>query len=183
MFAQQPTSALNITTATTTTNAPPAAPAGQMGQTGTQPSLFSGFGQQQGQPTQSLFGNLQTQQQQQQQQQQSLLQQQLTQPSVNQGGGAPGLFGSSTWRPGASTTPTQQLGAQSGQPLFTKSMKFNDLPDNVKKTFEDIEYVRCYCHNGAAIQLFLEHISRGESRSARISSNVKSVKKQQRVKI
>ncbi|KAN0120761.1 hypothetical protein V8E52_004030 [Russula decolorans] len=26
-----------------------------------------------------------------------------------------------------------------GQPLFTKSTKFNDLPDSVKKTFEDIE--------------------------------------------
>jgi nucleoporin p58/p45 len=34
----------------------------------------------------------------------------------------------------------QQVLAQSGQPLFTKSTKFNDLPDYVKKTFEDIEY-------------------------------------------
>jgi hypothetical protein len=34
-----------------------------------------------------------------------------------------------------------QSAAQPGQPLFTKSTKFNDLPDNVKKTFEDIEYV------------------------------------------
>lgn len=32
------------------------------------------------------------------------------------------------------------------QPPFTKSTKFNDLPDNVKKTFEDIEYVRYHCH-------------------------------------
>jgi nucleoporin p58/p45 len=29
--------------------------------------------------------------------------------------------------------------AQPGQLPFTKSTKFNDLPDNVKKTFEDIE--------------------------------------------
>lgn len=35
--------------------------------------------------------------------------------------------------------PTQQPTAQTGQPLFTKSTKFNDLPENVKKTFEDIE--------------------------------------------
>lgn len=28
-----------------------------------------------------------------------------------------------------------------GQPLFTKSTKFNDLPDQLKKTFEDIESV------------------------------------------
>ena len=43
-------------------------------------------------------------------------------------------------------TSTPQVVAQPGQPLFTKSTKFNDLPDNVKKTFEDIEYVnyRCY---------------------------------------
>ncbi len=41
---------------------------------------------------------------------------------------------------------TQQLAAQPGQPLFTKSTKFNDLPDNVKRTFEDIEYVRYRCY-------------------------------------
>jgi len=40
---------------------------------------------------------------------------------------------------GLSTAPTQQLAAQTGQPLFAKSTKFNDLPENVKKTFEDIE--------------------------------------------
>ncbi|KAI9509807.1 hypothetical protein F5148DRAFT_1184591 [Russula earlei] len=40
---------------------------------------------------------------------------------------------------GLSATPMQQLTAQSGQPLFTKSTKFNDLPDIVKKTFEDID--------------------------------------------
>ncbi|SRR6266702_1333239 len=39
-----------------------------------------------------------------------------------------------------STAPTQQPAAQAGQPLFSKSTKFNDLPENVKKTFEDIEY-------------------------------------------
>jgi len=43
-------------------------------------------------------------------------------------------------------TSTQQSVVQPGQPLFTKSTKFNDLPDNVKKTFEDIEYVRYRCY-------------------------------------
>jgi len=32
---------------------------------------------------------------------------------------------------------------QFGQPLFSKSTKFNDLPEIVKKTFEDIEYACC----------------------------------------
>jgi hypothetical protein len=177
MFVQQPTSALNITTPAAF-GAQPTIPAGQTGQTGTQPSLFSGFGQQQYQPTQSPFANPGQIQQQQQQQQQP------GQPPANQSGGAPSLFGLSTWRPGVSTTPTQQLAAaQSAQPLFAKSTKFNDLPDNVKKTFEDIEYVSYHCYTLLAIQLFLEHISRGESRSARILSNVKSEKKQPKVKI
>jgi hypothetical protein len=184
MFVQQPTSALNITTPATF-GAQPTIPAGQTGQTGTQPSLFSGFGQQQCQPTQTLFGNPgQALQQQQQQQQQQLQQLQPGQPPASQSGGAPSLFGLSTWRPGVSTTPTQQLAAaQSSQPLFTKSTKFNDLPDNVKKTFEDIEYASYYCYDLVAIQLFLGRISRGESRSARILSNVKSEKKQPKVKI
>ncbi len=80
-------------------------------------------------------------------------------------------------------TPTQQLTAQPGQPLFTKSTKFNDLPDNVKKTFEDIEYAGHCCWNLTTIQLVSEHISRGESRSAKILSNVKSEKKRPKVKI
>jgi len=108
MFGQQAATAPN------TMNAQQATAIGQTGQTGTQPSLFSGFGQQtqqQTQPTQSLFGNLgQTQQQQQQQ-------------PVNQGGGAPSLFGSSTTQP-SSTGGTTAFGGgawNSGNPLLPKS--------------------------------------------------------------
>ncbi|KAA1477190.1 hypothetical protein DENSPDRAFT_844376 [Dentipellis sp. KUC8613] len=91
------------------------------------------FGQPQQNTGTSLFG--QSQQPQQQQQQQST-----------------GLFGSTTGtsslfgqqKPqstfGLSTAPqTQANQPAQGQPLFTKSTKFNDLPDNLKKTFEDIE--------------------------------------------
>ena len=53
---------------------------------------------------------------------------------------------------------TQQSTAQPGQPLFTKSTKFNDLPDNVKKTFEDIEYVRYRCLLVTLIFGFRAHI-------------------------
>ncbi|KAF8271170.1 hypothetical protein EI94DRAFT_615187 [Lactarius quietus] len=211
------------------TPAPAAQAAGNTQQsTGTaQPSLFSGFGQQQSQPTQSLFGNLGQNRQQQQQQQPgasqpnpsssgpslfgsstatagqpsttgatpafgggswnsgnpllpksafgggtstgpNMPQQQGTgsgpslfgqQPQQQQNTGFGGsLFGSTqnqTQQPsvfssstnqakpstgfGLSTAPAQQPVAQTGQALFTKSTKFNDLPENVKKTFEDIE--------------------------------------------
>jgi len=223
MFSQQPAAASNASTAPTNT---------QPGQMGTQPSLFSGFtqqnqqSQQQGQPTQSLFGNVGQIQQQQQQPGLSL----PGQPPVNQSGGTPSLFGSSTtnaaqppstggtstfggsWNTGNPLLPksafgggaptgqfqigtglslfgqqpqpqqqqntgfgtsflapdqnqaqqasafsssinpakpstgfglptiaTQQSGVHPGQPLFTRSTKFNDLPDHVKKTFEDID--------------------------------------------
>jgi hypothetical protein len=72
--------------------------------------------------------------------------------------------------------------AQPGQPPFTKSTKFNDLPDNVKKTFEDIEYVRYRCYFVALKNLASEHTSRGESRSARTLSNARLEKKQRKVK-
>jgi hypothetical protein len=75
-----------------------------------------------------------------------------------------------------------QSGAHPGQPLFTRSTKFNDLPDHVKKTFEDIEYAS-YRRNRAALQLLSAHISRGESISAKILSNVKLEKRQQKDKI
>jgi nucleoporin p58/p45 len=52
----------------------------------------------------------------------------------------------------------QQLAAQSTQPPFTKSTKFNDLPDNVKKTFEDIEYVRYRCRFVTLMFGFRAHI-------------------------
>ena len=112
MFGQQTASALNTTTPAAP-NPQPNNPAGQTGQTGMQPSLFSGFGQQQSQPTQSLFGNL-TQPQQQQQ------------PPANQSGAAPSLFGSSTLN--ASQPPTTggtpAFGGaswNSGNPLLPKS--------------------------------------------------------------
>ena len=56
---------------------------------------------------------------------------------------------------------------QSGQLLFTKSTKFNDLPDNVKKTFEDIEYVGCGCYFILLHQLVSEPIFREEYRSVK----------------
>lgn len=52
----------------------------------------------------------------------------------------------------------QQLAAQPTQPPFTKSTKFNDLPDNVKKTFEDIEYVRYHCRFVTLMFGFRAHI-------------------------
>ena len=49
-----------------------------------------------------------------------------------------------------------------GQPPFTKSTKFNDLPDNVKKTFEDIEYVKYRCYF-ATLKIWLQSTHPGES--------------------
>ncbi|KAL4249717.1 hypothetical protein ABKN59_006121 [Abortiporus biennis] len=133
----------------------------------TQPSAFGGFGAQQQQPQQqqqpaassSLFG--QPQQQQQPQQGTSLFggfgqqQQQQQQPQQQQTGG---LFGQSTQNQntgfggglGASTlfgrppsqqplSATQLNSQQANAPPFTKSTKFNDLPENVKKVFENLE--------------------------------------------
>lgn len=51
-----------------------------------------------------------------------------------------------------------QAVGQYGQPLFTKSTKFNDLPDNVKKTFEDIEYASQYCDRTTILISFRTHI-------------------------
>jgi nucleoporin p58/p45 len=56
------------------------------------------------------------------------------------------------------TMMMQQSAAQPGQPLFTKSTKLNDLPDNVKKTFEDIEYVRYHRHLATLILGCRAHI-------------------------
>lgn len=113
MFGQQVASALNTTTPAAPNSTQPNNPVGQTGQTGTQPSLFSGFGQQQSQPTQSLFGNLPQPQPQQQQ-------------PVNQSGAPPSLFGSSTLN--ASQPPTTggtpAFGGASwnaGNPLLPKS--------------------------------------------------------------
>jgi nucleoporin p58/p45 len=195
------------------TQTPTATAAGNTQQSTGAAQPFSGFGQQQSQPTQSLFGNLgQTQQQQpgagqsnpsgsagpfgstagqppaiggnpafggsswnsgnpllpksafgsgtsaglnQPQQQGTAMfgQQPQQQQSTGFGGSLfgstqnqaqqPPAFSSSAnqARPGfgLSTVTIQQPGAQIGQPLFAKSTKFNDLPENAKKTFEDIE--------------------------------------------
>ncbi|EIW57668.1 uncharacterized protein TRAVEDRAFT_72697 [Trametes versicolor FP-101664 SS1] len=127
------------------------------------------FGQQQQQPQQkplfgtgagSLFGstpqNQQGQQQPQQQQQQQApfgsigtLGQSSNTGGFGGQGGQQSLFGStapqqtggSLW--GKPATQPQQFQQQQQQqqsaPLFTKSTKFNDLPDELKRTFENID--------------------------------------------
>jgi hypothetical protein len=100
---------------TPTPTAPPAGNAQQSTGT-TQPSLFSGFGQQQSQPAQPLFGNTQ----QQQQPGTSLLGQ------SNPSGSAPGPFGSSTATAGQPSTaaggpPAFGGSWNSGNPLLPKS--------------------------------------------------------------
>ncbi|KAI0359738.1 hypothetical protein OH77DRAFT_1419043 [Trametes cingulata] len=95
----------------------------------------------------SLFGNTTQNQQGQQQQQgafgggfglgQSSTQPQNTQPSLFGNSTATTQAGNSLWgRPGGQQQQVQQ---QPGAPQFTKSTKFNDLPDDVKKTFENID--------------------------------------------
>ncbi|KAF8896083.1 hypothetical protein BD779DRAFT_560798 [Infundibulicybe gibba] len=110
------------------------------------PNPFGGFG--------GGGNNANNQQQQQQPQQQTGLwgapnpvQAQSTIPAGGFGGGfgvgagaAPGgLFGSKSTQP----QQQQQLGMSSNQPAkpppFTKSTKFNDLPDDVKRVFEGID--------------------------------------------
>ncbi|KIM84193.1 hypothetical protein PILCRDRAFT_818523 [Piloderma croceum F 1598] len=54
--------------------------------------------------------------------------------STNPGAGS-SLFGQPPRQQSIGVSATQT----SGPPLFTKSTKFNDLPDQLKKTFEDIE--------------------------------------------
>ncbi|KAI0636043.1 hypothetical protein C8Q77DRAFT_1155762 [Trametes polyzona] len=132
------------------TNNPFGQPAGQQQQ---QKPLF-------GTGTTSLFGSTTQNQQQQPQQQQgafggfgslgqssttggfgastSTLQPQGTQTSLFGGSTAPTQAGSSLWgKPATQQQPFQQQ--QPGTPLFTKSTKFNDLPDELKKTFENID--------------------------------------------
>ncbi|KZP31766.1 hypothetical protein FIBSPDRAFT_724031, partial [Athelia psychrophila] len=96
--------------------------------------------QQQGQ---GLFGSTNNQQQQQQPNQPTFggwgstagntnaLQPQATLPAGSNAWGS-SLLGQQNKPQTASNTPT-------GAPLFTRSTKFNDLPDQVKKSFEDIE--------------------------------------------
>lgn len=109
---------------------------------GQQGNIFGSIGsntQQQQQPSQSTFGNWGSSTS-----GTNPLQPQATLPA-----------GSSAFNVGASTNPgaglslfgqpsgQQSLGISvtqpSGPPLFTKSTKFNDLPDHLKKTFEEIE--------------------------------------------
>ena len=48
------------------------------------------------------------------------------------------MFSASTM----ASAPSVQMGTPTaGPPPFVKATKFNDLPDALKKTFEDIEYV------------------------------------------
>ncbi|KAI0696902.1 hypothetical protein BC835DRAFT_1340107 [Cytidiella melzeri] len=123
------------------------------------PAGSSIFGQGTTQPQTSIFGNTtqqaQPQQQQQQQQQQgnslfggSLLGQQ---PQQNQQPSSSNpLFGSTTGQQQQQTTQPSSFGGfnfdrtalttqSMGTPLFVKSTKFNDLPDQVKRTLESID--------------------------------------------
>ncbi|KAH9831611.1 uncharacterized protein C8Q71DRAFT_781639 [Rhodofomes roseus] len=92
----------------------------------------------------SLFGNTQNQPQQPQQQSSYNLGafgSSTTGPTLGQSTGLGALGGA---KPGggfgASTLGSSLSTAQaSGVPPFTKSTKFNDLPDGLKKTFEDID--------------------------------------------
>ncbi|KAI0671852.1 hypothetical protein C8Q78DRAFT_801553 [Trametes maxima] len=113
------------------------------------------FGQPAGQQQQQkplfgagLFGNTAQNQQGQQQQQQpgtfggfgtstSTLQPQGTQSSLFGGSTANPQVGSSLW--GRPPAQQQQVQQQQAAPLFTKSTKFNDLPDEVKKTLENVD--------------------------------------------
>ncbi|KAF9041966.1 hypothetical protein BDZ89DRAFT_981045 [Hymenopellis radicata] len=99
---------------------------GQSGGTGTGTSLFGN----------STFGQNQNQQQNQQQQQSgslfgnSSLQSQPTIPA----------FGNSLFsKPQQQQQSTASVPQNTGAPLFTKSTKFNDLPDALKRQFEEIE--------------------------------------------
>ncbi|KAK0469733.1 uncharacterized protein EV420DRAFT_59972 [Desarmillaria tabescens] len=82
--------------------------------------------QQQQQPAGGLFGNTST----------NALQ---SQPTVTSFGGGGSLFGRPQQTSFGSTVGTQAPAQASGPPLFTKTTKFNDLPDEIKRTFEQIE--------------------------------------------
>ncbi|KAK0223252.1 hypothetical protein IW262DRAFT_1365551 [Armillaria fumosa] len=79
--------------------------------------------QQQQQPAGGLFGNTST----------NTLQ---SQPTAFGGGS---LFGRPQQTSFGSTIGAQTPVQASGPPLFTKTTKFNDLPDEIKRTFEQIE--------------------------------------------
>ncbi|KAK0204823.1 hypothetical protein DFS33DRAFT_1323058 [Desarmillaria ectypa] len=82
--------------------------------------------QQQQQPAGGLFGNTST----------NALQ---SQPTVSSFGSGGTLFGRPQQTSFGSTIGAQALAQASGPPLFTKTTKFNDLPDEIKRTFEQIE--------------------------------------------
>ncbi|KAK0193818.1 hypothetical protein F5146DRAFT_1032678 [Armillaria mellea] len=81
---------------------------------------------QQQQPAGGLFGNTST----------NTLQ---SQPTVTAFGGGGSLFGRPQQNSFGSTIGAQTPAQTSGSPLFTKTTKFNDLPDEIKRTFEQIE--------------------------------------------
>ncbi|KAG7451265.1 uncharacterized protein BT62DRAFT_926923 [Guyanagaster necrorhizus] len=88
---------------------------------------FGGSNQtQQQQPAANIFGNPST----------NALQSQPTAPAFGGGGS---LFGRPQQTTFGSTTGTQAPVQASGPPLFTKTTKFNDLPEEIKRTFEQIE--------------------------------------------
>ncbi|KAI9000453.1 hypothetical protein BD414DRAFT_471617 [Trametes punicea] len=96
--------------------------------------------------TGSLFGSTMQNQQGQQQQQGtfggfgtgvSTLQPQGTQPSFFGSTTAGAQAGGSLW--GRPPAQQQQFQQQQGPPPFTKSTKFNDLPDEIKKTLENVD--------------------------------------------
>ncbi|PBL03583.1 hypothetical protein ARMGADRAFT_952591 [Armillaria gallica] len=82
--------------------------------------------QQQQQPAGGLFGNTST----------NIPQ---SQPTVTAFGGGGTLFGRPQQTSFGSTIGAQTPAQASGPPLFTKTTKFNDLPDEIKRTFEQIE--------------------------------------------
>ncbi|KAI0648995.1 hypothetical protein C8Q79DRAFT_1007575 [Trametes meyenii] len=86
-------------------------------------------GQQQPQQQQGTFGGFGTST--------STLQPQGSQPSLFGGSTANTQAGSSLW--GKPPAQQQQVQQQQAAPLFTKSTKFNDLPDEVKKTLENVD--------------------------------------------
>ncbi|RDB25891.1 Nucleoporin nup45 [Hypsizygus marmoreus] len=121
---------------------------GQPSQQPRQQSTFGGgslFGTSGQQPQGSMFGSLGTTTQQQPQQQQgslfgTSLQPQATIPAGGFGGGGLGttsLFGGQQQQQQLSTFGPSAM--PSNVPLLSKSTKFNDLPDELKRTLEGIE--------------------------------------------
>ncbi|EPT01665.1 hypothetical protein FOMPIDRAFT_1023151 [Fomitopsis schrenkii] len=132
--ATQPAGGL-FSQSNTNTTQPSAPSTGLFGQTNPNTQQGSTLGS-------SLFGNTQTQQNQPQQQSNFFGNTSgfasTTAPTLGQAAGLGGFGGA---RPGGLGTSTfgSTTNQMSGQPPFTKSSKFNDLPDDQKRTFEQID--------------------------------------------